>query len=69
MLFNLLLAIITILLCFLFSFCVVFNNFFTFPVVIDNAKVKLTPAISTGAPITGVNDAVERLPLVTDKAI
>ena len=49
---NLLLAKITILLCFFFLFRVIFNNFFTIPIVIENAKLKLALAIPTGGPIT-----------------
>ena len=67
MLFNLLLANITILLCFFFLFRVVFNNFFTMTVDIENARLKLTLAIAIGAPITVANGAIEVLPLVTDK--
>ena len=69
MLFNLLLANITILLCFSFLLSVVFNNFFTTHVVIENAKLKLALAISTGARITVANDAIEMLPLVSDETI
>ena len=68
-LFNVLLANITILLCFFFLFRVVFNNFFTMPVDIENARLKLALAIPTGAPITVANDAIEMLPAVTDKTI
>ena len=49
--FNLLLASITTLLCFFFLFHIVFNNFFTIPVVIENAKLKLALAILAGAPM------------------
>ena len=38
-LFNLLLANITILLCFFFLFLVAFNNFFTSPVHNENARL------------------------------
>ena len=59
MLFNLLLANITILLCFLsFSLTV----FFTFPVEIENARLIFALVILTGAPITVGNDAKEMLP-------
>ena len=68
-LFNLLLANITVLLCFFFSFCVVFNYFFTIPVVIENTKLKLALAIPAGAPITAAKDTVEMLPLAADKTI
>ena len=69
MLFTLLLASIAILLCFFFLFLVVFSNFFTIPVVIKNARLKLALAIPAGAPITVANDAIEMLPVVTDKTI
>ena len=63
MLFNLLLASITILLCFFFLFLAVFNSVFMIPVDIENAR----HAIPTGAPIT-IN-VTEMLPVVTDKTI
>ena len=79
MLFSLLLANITILLCLLFLFLVVFNNFlffylfflffFGFSAKIENAKLKLDLTIPTGAPITVANDAIEMLLVLTDKAI
>ena len=69
MLFNLLLDHITILLCCFFLFCVVFNNFFTIPVEIENVRLRLALAIPTGAPITVLNDAIEMVPLVADKTI
>ena len=61
LLFNLLLANITTLLCLIFLFHVVFNNFFTIPEVIENVKLKLAFAIPSGAPITVVNDAIKML--------
>ena len=61
MLFNLLLANITILLCFFFLFLGVFNSFFINPVEIENARLKLALIIPTGAPITLANDAIEIL--------
>ena len=64
MLFNLFLASITILLCFFFLFLVVFRNFFTNPVVIGNARLQLALIIRTGA-----NDAIEMLPVATDKKL
>ena len=64
MLFSLLLGSITILLC-----LVVFNSFFIIPVEIENARLKLTLTITTGAPITVANDAIETLPVVIDKTI
>ena len=69
MLLNLLLASITILFCFLFLFLVVFNSFFMIPVEVKNARLKLALIIPTGAPMTVANDALEMLPVVTDKTI
>ena len=69
MLFDLLLANITILLCFFFFFSVAFNNYFVIPVDIENATLKLALAIPTGAPITVANDAIEMLPPLADKTI
>ena len=69
MLFNLLVAKITILLCFFFLCFVVFNSFFMIPVEIENARLKLALAIPTGAPITVKNGAIEMLLVVTDKTI
>ena len=69
MLFNLLLANITILLCFFFLFHVVLNSFFTIPVKIENERLKLALVIPTGAPTTVANDAMVKLPVVTDKTI
>ena len=61
MLFNLLLASITILLCFFFLFLIVFKNFFTNPDVIENVKPKLAPIIPAVTPITLANYAIEML--------
>ena len=69
MLFNLLLATITILLCFFFLFLVVCNSFFTIPVKIQNARQKLALTIPTCAPITVANDVIESLQVITDKTI
>ena len=69
MLFNSLLANITILLCFFVLFLVGFKSFFTVPVKIENARQTLALTIPTGAPITVVNNAKELLPVVTDKMI
>ena len=66
MLFDSLLASITISLCFFFLF-LVFKNFFTNTDVIENVKPQLAPIILAGAPITVVNDAIEMLPDNTDK--
>ena len=67
MLFNLLLASITVLLFFFFSFHIFFNNFLTIPVEIENTRLKLALAIPTDAPITVGNDAIEMILLVTGK--
>ena len=64
MLFNLLLATITILLCFFF---IVFKNFFTNLDVIENVRPQLAPIIPAGAPIIVANDAIEMLPDNIDK--
>ena len=69
MLSNLLLANITISLPFFFLFRVVFNSFFTIPVKLEITRLKLALAIRIGAPITVANDAIEMLPVVTDKTI
>ena len=39
------------------------------PVEIKNSRLKLALVIPTGAPITVVHDAIEMLPVVTDKKI
>ena len=67
MLFNLLVANITILVCPFFLFLFVFNNFFTRPLDSENVRLRLVLAISTGVPITVANDAIEMLPLVAGK--
>ena len=53
----------------LFSFLVVFNNFFTSPVDKKNVRLRLALVIPTGVPITVANDAIEMLPVVADKTI
>ena len=55
--------------CFFFVFHVVFSNFFTVPVEIENVRLRLAPVIPTGVSITVSNDAIEMLPLVPDKTI
>ena len=67
MLFNLLLASITILSTFFFLFLLVFKNFFTNPDVIKNVKPQLAPVIPAGASIRLANDAIEILPYNIDK--
>ena len=52
-----------------FLFLVAFNNFFTSPVHNENAKLRLALVIPIGIPITFANDAIDVLPIVTDKAI
>ena len=55
---------------FFFLFLVVFNSFFfTIPVEIENARLKLALAIPPGAPMAVANDVIEMLPVVTDKTI
>ena len=53
----------------LFLLFAVFSSFFTIPVEIENARLKLAQVILTGAPMTNSNDAIEMLPVVTDKTI
>ena len=67
--FNLLLASITILLCFLFLFLAVFKNFFTNPDVTENVRPQLAPTIPAGGPIRVANDAIEMLLATTDKKV
>ena len=69
MLFNLLLASITILLCFFFFFLVTFNNFFIIPVVKENTKVKDALTNLAGIPITLVKEIILNPPLVADTTI
>ena len=59
MLFTLLLANMIILLCFFFLLLVIV--FFTIPVQIENARLKLALINRTGDPITVVNNAIEML--------
>ena len=65
----LLLASITILLCFFFLFLIVFKNFFTNPVVIQNVRLQLVLIIPTGAPTTVANDAIEIYQLLQIKQL
>ena len=55
--------------CFFFLFLIVFKNFFTNPVVIENARLQLALLITTGVPIAVANDAIEMLPVAKDKTI
>ena len=66
MLFTLLLVIITVSLCFLLLFHVVFNGTFVIPVVNENAKIRLALAIHRGSV---ANDAIEMPSLVADNKI
>ena len=70
MLFNLLLASVTILLCFYFLFLLFLKTFLQIVIienVIENVKLQLAPIIPVGAPITVANDAIEILPDNIDK--
>ena len=53
----------------LFLLFAVFSSFFTIPIEIENARLKLVLVILTGAPMTNSNDAIEMLPVVTDRTI
>ena len=39
------------------------------PVEVENARLKLALTIPSGAPMTVWNDAIEMLPVVTDKTV
>ena len=67
MLFNLFLAIITILSCFFLLICVVLTFFLQ--VTIFFARLKLALAIPTNSPIAVANYLIEILPVVRDKAV
>ena len=67
MLFNLLLANVTILLCFFFLFLIAFSNFFNSPVHNENARLRLALVIPIGASISVAKDAIETPPLLTEK--
>ena len=54
---------------FFFLFLVAFNNFFTSSVRNENVGLRLALVIPTDVPVTVVNDAIEMLPLVSDKTI
>ena len=54
---------------FFFLFLVAFNNFFTSSVHNENVGLRLALVIPTDVPVTVVNDAIEMLPLVSDKTI
>ena len=66
-LFNLLLARSTILLCFFFLFFVISKNFLFIPVAKVNARVKFAVAIPAGTPITRAKEILDTPPLVVEK--
>ena len=66
MLFKLLLASITILLCFFIFFLTVFLKI---TVKIENARLKLTLTIPTSAPVRVANDAIEMNQLLQIKKL
>ena len=53
----------------MFFIFISFYNVFTIPVVIENARLQLALIITTGAQITVATNAIEMLPVATDKAI
>ena len=65
MLLSLLLANIRVLSCFFFLFLVALSSFFIIPVVREEIRVKLAPAIPTGAPTMFVNEMIDTPPLAT----
>ena len=69
MLFNLLLATMTIFSCFFRFFLVTFNNFFIIPVAKENTRVKFALANPAGIPITLVKERMLIPPDVTDKRL
>ena len=68
MLFNSLLARITILLCFFFLFLIVSKKCFTNPVLNENVRLQLALVIPSGAPIAVANHAIEMLLVATGKS-
>ena len=66
---SLLLTNIRILSCFFFSFLVMLSNFLVIPVVREKIKVKLAPAIPTGAPTTLTEEIIQTPLLVALKTI
>ena len=69
MLFTLLLANKTILSCFVFLFLVMLSNFLIISVVREKNRVKLAPAILTGAPTILTKEIIQTPPLVAPKTI
>ena len=68
-LFSLLLARTSILLCFFFVYLVILINFLIIPVVKEKIKVKLAFAISARAPIKVVKEIIDTPPLVAERTI
>ena len=66
---NLVLASITILLCFFFLFLAIFNNLFIIPAVKGNIKLKFELAIPTGAPVILAKEIIDVLLLVANEII
>ena len=54
---------------FLFFFLIILSNFLTIPVVRERNKVRLAPAIPTGAPTILVNEIIDTPPFVALKTI
>ena len=69
MIFNLLLANINILSCFIFLFLVIFSNFLTISVVKEKIKVRLALTILIGAPAIIVNEIIDTQLLVAPTTI
>ena len=63
-----LLAVISILLCFFFLFLVIFSNLVIILVVKENIKSKREIAIHTGTPITLAEETIDIPPLAADNA-
>ena len=53
----------------MFFLLIIFKNFFTNPVVTENARLQLALIIPTGPAITVENDAIEMLPVATNKTM
>ena len=54
---------------FFYLFHLVFSNSFKNPAEIENARQKLALVTPTGVPVIVANDAIEILPVVTEKTI
>ena len=68
MLFNVLPVNKAILLCFFFSFLIVFKRVLAILLLIENTKLRLALVFPTDAPITVTNEALEMPPFADDKA-